>query len=327
LSNNVDAELLSRFGDFPVITFADVGAGGGLPQSWAGIRKYLKIIGFEPDKDRFGALHKTQRDHYFNCALSDRERTLDFHINQLQEVSSFLRPNWQFVDQFEYSDCFRELRTIPIQARTLNSIVAENPELEIDFLKLGTQSHDFEILEGAKNCLIDSVFGVEVEVYFQTVYQDQHLFGNIMNLMAQYEFEVFDLQRAYWKRKNGKDLGGEKGQIVYGNCLFLKNYAAYLGRIEQLPSAERYSSIKKYIVVSLLYGYGDYADHVLSEAKNMISESEFKEIHQAITANATWPKILLFKGRDRIEIFLKGLLQYFRKGSTFYMDPFIGNRR
>jgi len=48
LTGNVDQEWLSGFGDLPPITFADVGASGGLPQHWAPLRNYLKVIGFEP---------------------------------------------------------------------------------------------------------------------------------------------------------------------------------------------------------------------------------------------------------------------------------------
>ena len=32
------------------LTFLDVGARDGIPSHWRGSRKYLRVIGFEPDK-------------------------------------------------------------------------------------------------------------------------------------------------------------------------------------------------------------------------------------------------------------------------------------
>ena len=64
----------------------------------------------------------------------------------------------------------------------------------IDVLKIDTQGHEPEVLEGAKNCL-GRATAVHTEIMFWDMY-DRHLqFRDIENLLAPHGFELFSLPR------------------------------------------------------------------------------------------------------------------------------------
>jgi hypothetical protein len=71
-------------------------------------------------------------------------------------------------------------------------------------------------LEGATTILTDSVFGLEIEVEFVHMYENQPLFEDVDAFVKKFGFYLFDLKPYYWKRSSGKGYGKSKGQLIFG---------------------------------------------------------------------------------------------------------------
>ena len=80
-----------------------------------------------------------------------------------------------------------------------------------------------------QHTLTRSIFGVEVEVEFIEMYQDQPLFNEVDSFMRERGFHLFDLKLFYWRRKSGLGFdGNRRGQLVHGDALYLRNTDIYL---------------------------------------------------------------------------------------------------
>ena len=104
---------------------------------------------------------------------------------------------------------------------SLDNILEENNIENPDFIKLDTQGSELDILKGGINTLQSDILGLEIEVEFAKMYKDQHLFSDTDIFAKEIGFFLFDIQRFYFKRKMGMKLGGSKGQITFGNSLYL----------------------------------------------------------------------------------------------------------
>ncbi|MDP6657008.1 MAG: hypothetical protein QF607_01470 [Nitrospinaceae bacterium] len=61
-------------------------------------RKYLKVLGFEPDKNAWENLSKQKNDtfKYLNTGLFREEGLVDYHVVKKQQVSSIYLPDLKF---------------------------------------------------------------------------------------------------------------------------------------------------------------------------------------------------------------------------------------
>ena len=94
--------------------------------------------------------------------------------------------------------------------------------LDVDFVKLGTQGSELNILQGAATILKQSVFGHEIEVCFNELYQGTPLFSDIDLFVRQFGFDLIDLRTVSWKRTVGANVGNSKGQLVFADALYFK---------------------------------------------------------------------------------------------------------
>jgi FkbM family methyltransferase len=253
------------------IVIVDVGASGGIDPRWSKTTKFYKGILFEPDPRAFEALKKNS-DHnliIINSALSDSNKEVEFHLCKKQEVSSVYPPNFNFLDKFTDSERFNVEKIIHLNADTLDNQLKKEGIDEVDFIKIDTEGYELSILKGSSSCL-ENVVGLEVEVEFEPKYIGQPLFSEIDNYVKENGFTLVDLKRYYWKRKNNKNTGSSKGQIIFGDALYFKNP-------EQILSSSNISQEKiiRTIYVYLSYGYVDLSQVLLNNSKNELEESVY----------------------------------------------------
>jgi len=75
-------------------------------------------------------------------------------------------------------------------------------------------------------------------------------------------FELFDINRSYWKRHGGGKSGGQRGQLVFGDALYLRPPEEFVERVTDHPKAK----IIKATLVCLAYGYLDLAVAIWDQA-------------------------------------------------------------
>ena len=288
---------------YPLV-LVDVGASGGLEPNWKTAKKYLNIIGFEPDKREFPKLKKIANKNitYLNTGLYKEKTSLDFYLTKKQQTSSIYKPNREFLDKFPEVERFDIVRNTKIETDTLDEQFKIHNIADADFIKIDTQGSELFILQGAEETIRNYTFGLEVEVEFVELYQDQPLFSDVDSFIRKLGFQLFDIQGGYWKRSNGKEYGKKKGQLIFGNALYLRkseDFSEVINKIQD--NIAKKSKVLKAISICFLYGYFDYAMEVIDITSNLFDKTERQIVKERIKHNIRYEsKIPNFKGKGRI---------------------------
>jgi len=267
------SSLHERYAARP-LTLVDIGARGGLQPNWAPARRYLRVIGFEPDPKehaRLAAAADPRSRVYINAALHRQPATLALNVGRDGGTSSLLEPNLDFLRRFPDPQRYEVARQVPVQVDTLDRVLPAHDVRDPDFIKIDTQGAELAILEGGREALTRAVFGIEVEVLFAPLYWDQPPFGAIDALLRGHGFQLFDLRPSYWKRAAGARYGGPKGQLVFGDALYLKAEASFQRQLEAIADDDaRCSKLLRALSVCLLYGYLDYAIELFEPNRGLL---------------------------------------------------------
>lgn len=302
------AKNLSQYLDKSPFVLVDVGASGGTKDNWMLLRKYIQVIGFEPDKREFINLSRQQEGEsikYLNTALYSEKTSLDFFLARKQQVSSLLRPNQKFLNSFENPKRFDVLEVVKIETDTLDNQLRKHKISDVDFIKLDTQGSELFILQGSEQILRESTFGLEIEVEFSQIYQDQPLFSDVDQLLRKLGFQLFDLRPCYWQRAVGK-IKKNKGQIVFADAIYLRdieNLNSILGTIED--DAKRKAKLIKSLLICLIYNHRDYGLELFETYKNLFNEREISLLTRNLEGKMyslldIGMKIPNFKGRGKL---------------------------
>jgi len=330
----IDVFFEACYRDNP-LTIIDVGAKGGLNKRWNCFDKYLQVIGFEPDERAFqDLLEKKNREksgiatRYLNAAVYNVPGERDFYVTKKEGNSSFLLPNEDVLRKFPEQGRFAVLNTKKIKVDLLDNQLKENSVTDVDFIKIDTQGSEFFILQGATDILRKSVFGLEIEVEFIKVYDNQPLFADIDDFLRQLGFQLFDLRNAYWKRTAGKNLRGGKGQVIFGDAIYFKQEEAFFKNLESGHKETAKAKALKAISICIVFGYFDYALALSKEAvgKKIIDHQEEKIIAKSIILSNKQNLIMPdFRGRWRVANLFYKLFKLFRQNSWAMSDVDLGN--
>lgn len=111
-------------------------------------------------------------------------------------MSSGYQTNINFLSKFPDVKRFDVTKQITIKADTLNNQLQKNDISAVDFIKIDTQGYELPILKGGADYL-DNVIGLEIEVEFAPLYENQALFGDVDSFVRGYGFELFDIKKYY----------------------------------------------------------------------------------------------------------------------------------
>lgn len=262
------------------ITLIDVGASGGIQPIWHVVEDYIKVIGFEPDINEFENLKKIynpQKYVFFNTGLLDKKGISSFYITRKQQVSSIFKPNRSFLDKFPNSERFDILQEAKIEVNTLDCVLKENDILGGDFMKLDTQGSELLILQGSRDVLRKSIFGVEVEVEFSPMYLNQPLFSDVDKFMREMGFELWALKNQYnlFNNSGETDFRNRHHQLIFSDAIYFKSRDVFMSDVNQLHDKSlKDSAIKKYVIVSLLFGYFQLALEVMDLSPTIFSQNQ-----------------------------------------------------
>jgi FkbM family methyltransferase len=316
------------------IVLVDVGARGGLRSNWIPARRHLRLIGFEPDKKEHALLAAQSAagenaTRFFDVALHNRREPIRFNIARDRGLSSIFEPDRAFLDAFPDSARFDTIDVQQVDADRLDNLLQAGAVDDIDFVKADTQGSELFVLQGASRALTDSAVGVEVEVEFAPIYKGQPVFADVDAFMRGLGYQLFDLRPVYWKRAAGRDLGGPRGQIIWGDALYLKGLPALLAMVGGLDAAGRKSKLLKAISVALLYGYHDYALEIAGSAGYLFSADDLKVVRARLREGGT-PRVVLprFPGKRALAAAFHRLWRIFlpRDDDAWSVsDPKLGN--
>lgn len=300
----IEPKFSKYYRKYPLV-LVDVGASGGLELNWKPAEKYLHIIGFEPDGREFSKLEKSTdySAKYLNIGLYNKKTTLDFYLTRKQQTSSIFKPNRELLDKFPEAERFDIVGGAQFEADTLDNQFKVYNIDSADFIKVDAQGGELFILQGAIETIKNHIFGLEVEVEFTEVYENQPLFSDVDSFIRKEGFQLFDIQRFYWKRSLGKRYGKVKGQLMFGNALYLRTPGHFKKVIDRMPDdIAKKSKALKAISICLLYGYCDYALEILFDAATgLFGQIERSAIEEMIQRNISYgSRIPNFRGKSKI---------------------------
>ena len=201
------------------VAYFDVGAANAVDPNFKRffLDGKLNYIGFEPDSR--SSLEFPGKVH--PVALGKRREVKTLHLCRKPEVSSFLTPNSEFINQgFHRPERFDVVEQIDIQVVPMDDYFEEGVS---NILKLDVQGFELEVLQGA-NRILENAVSVELEVEFQELYKNQPLFGEISNFLNSKGFVFVDFTRlVHWPLKDSMG----SGLLVFGQALFIKSRESF----------------------------------------------------------------------------------------------------
>lgn len=252
-----------------LFTLIDIGAAGGAHKRWSYFSDSLRIVGFEPDEKEFVKLKNSDREIWFNSALSDSKGKRILHITKSQTNTSFLMPNQELLKQLQWSpnepitdhDILKE---VEVECDSLDNIL-NSQNVHPDYLKLDTQGSELDILKGADRVLLEDLLIAEIEVEFAPIYKDQPLFADIDAFLRERGFTLQDLGNfLYMKPRGLAGIGGAKGRIIAADALYIKDFSSDYKKLYELGENKVYAAVAGYAA----YGYPELGVNLLQRLRD-----------------------------------------------------------
>jgi len=205
------------------VTIFDVGANIG--QSVIRYRKAFpnsEIYSFEPYKEAFDVLCANnindKKVHTFNIALSNNTGFQNFIVNKdSSSNSSFNSFNLdsRSIANNVHPKVSHNLSSVKVAIDTIDNIVKNIHCKKIDILKIDTQGHELQVLDGASKTLALGIIDfISTEIIFDDIYSQSLSFWDIENRILKHGFRLYDICHIY---KDLKRMRTHWVEVVYVN--------------------------------------------------------------------------------------------------------------
>jgi len=285
------------------VTVADVGAMGGVARKWNALGERCRILAFEPDPREFAKLRNTDRVTYINYLLAEKSQPQTFFISRNGGMSSISQPNLELLGEFENVNRFDvvDRHEIPaVRTSSFDDVVHEYELPDLDFVKLDTEGSELGILKGSTKKVLPQIFGLQIEVEFIEKCKNQPLFRDVDAFLNTQGFQLMDLRRQFWKRKDFFDYQG-KGQIVFGDALYFKRFDCFFEQLKGRDNAAAgRNKVYKCAAVCLVYRMFDVAVSLVRRGKDQgfLSSEESQAAEDTIKAASRQGDLPQFPGRQ-----------------------------
>jgi FkbM family methyltransferase len=263
------------------IGLVDIGASGGLESRWRPFSRFITPFFFEPDHralEKLASESGCANPRIFPFALTEADGSVTLNLCVKQTVSSVFKPNLEYLRRFPDVERFEIVAEVEVPARALDSCLSPEEMLTVDFFKIDTQGCELRGLQGARKTLTAPVIGLEVEVEFQELYENQPLFGEVCSELKAHGFELFDFTGISRWNRNGYS---RFGQLAFADALFMRPPESFVGLVAGMSPEARREKYLKYIAVCGLYHRVDlmavalemFSDALTPADRNAIAKS------------------------------------------------------
>lgn len=243
------------------IYIADVGSTGGPERQWVHFLPFCHFYAFDPDPR--ATTSPNYSNEIFPIGLWSTKEIKDLYLAKFPPASG-LFPFHENLKTFLNFPCHEIVKTIPIQVDSMENVLQKHPPP--DFIKIDAEGADLEILKGSRSFLKNPCLGVRVEVSFNHRHKNAPLFSEIDLFLRDYGFQLFDVQKQRWLRRNQTFGFHSKPQLMWGNAAYFLTAEELFKRLEILPFAQQKTQLTKFLLLLLVYRFYDYAVEVLEEA-------------------------------------------------------------
>ena len=307
-------DLSTMLGDLTV-HIIDVGAAGGFAGRWEQFGNNLDITLFEPNDEAYQQLmaqyQGDSRVRCLNTALSEKDAKLNIHITAYPRASSIYQTNSELTGRSFIRDHFQVVKVVELDARRLGDLVES-----ADFIKIDTEGHELPVLRGAEE-LLDSCIGLEVEVYFNHLRNNNPLFGDVDKYCREKGFTLIELRKPGYRHYLLPSSQLEsKGFIAASDALYFRLPSDI---VEFVHSGKW--GIERIAVASSLYlAYGNYEfAHILIEDavdRSLISREDhlYQSIRALIRQRSGYGGLLSYRSIKRLSGFISGVTEHEQLG-------------
>jgi FkbM family methyltransferase len=223
----------------------DVGASGGIESYWNVFASAFKAIGFEPlvfaCKQLNQAAPKDMNTLYEPYFITADDPQVSAHSLEAYTSSMYVRSSaaWaQEIQKYNSSQAYQSGTQEVVLTEKKTSLDAYFPpsiKPSIDFIKIDTDGHDYEVLHGAQSILREGqALGVLIEAQFHGgLASESNCLRNIDRLLVEMGYTLFDLDvNRYTKRALPAKFcyaipaQTRGGQALWGDALYLKDPVA-----------------------------------------------------------------------------------------------------
>ncbi|MEY4467316.1 MAG: hypothetical protein RIR21_1109 [Pseudomonadota bacterium] len=241
----------------------DIGARGGLQWPWTDWpSEWLSTTFVEPDvKEAARLLKAASADKVIEVALWSASERLSLNLNASPGTSSVYEPNHEFLEQFPEAARFSKVQRMEVEATTVNALEQCGTLSDTDFAKIDVQGAELEILKGGEAYFTKHLIGLEVEIEFASIYEDQPLFSQVdAYIREKLGLELWDIRGTYWRHKTGLDAGGPtKGRLIFGDALYFRPLSSLTSWLCEHSADDANWKLYALVMAASAYGYNDYA--------------------------------------------------------------------
>ena len=167
-----------------------------------------EIVSFEPlSTAHIKLLSNAKKDKkwliHSRCAIGDDNGKININISQNSVSSSVLPIKEKHISAAPASTY---ISTENVNKCTLDSVsekyLRSNSRF---FIKIDTQGFEWEVLDGAKNTISNAI-GIICEISFVPLYNNQHLWRDIIDRLEKEGFVLWALQKGLTDPKSGQSL-------------------------------------------------------------------------------------------------------------------------
>jgi FkbM family methyltransferase len=246
--------------------FVDVGFRGGTHPLVEPVAGLTAVLGFEPDPDEYRRLiadDSVKKPWALFAvepvALAAAEGTAQLHLMSAPTNHSLLPPNKKFTRRYNMVK-WEQTGSISVPTASLDQILfgsRHDQPFWGEFLKLDTESTEFDVFNGAKRTLAERCVAIFSEVEFFQVRKGQKLFSEVELFLREYGFAFYGLANVGGRSCKLLDKRNEAGRErpIYADAIFLKDPLSRGAGVT--PPTERANHVL--FVCALLLGYYDFA--------------------------------------------------------------------
>ena len=271
------------------LIYCDVGARWGIDEPWKSIRNLIELASFEPDKEEYELLMKNKgaNEIVYQYALYKEPKKIPLNLTKSRGCSSLYKPNDDFLKNYPNPERFIIEDVVAVEATSLDTLYEDNIFSDVDFIKIDIQGAELDVLKGGEKLLRENIVGIEVEVEFQQLYENQPLFSDVDRFIRNsLGLQVQDLRKTYWKYQEGISVGSTKGQLIFGDALYFRSPHEMLSWCSRFHKNKAPNKILMACLMGMVYGYLDYSLCLLNQPsigdfldEDMINKWRFLILH------------------------------------------------
>lgn len=233
----------------------------------------LMIYGFDADEDscveaneNIKQRHLNWQEQHFPFVIAGEKGSRNLYVTKGLDCTSLYLPNEPFLNRLAAFDHHIKLDfIIEVETITLDDFCRDERIEDIDFLYIDVQGAELDVLKGADFLLKKSILGMQLEVEFSPLYQNQPLFADVDKFLKNYQFALFDLITEHPMNRRPRSISPiyseqKKGQLLWADALYFKDPLS----VEALELNYNPQQVFKLACIADIFDYPDYAIELLT---------------------------------------------------------------